>query len=99
MATVYAYRSDLQSVHVGAGCGKEHKRKGEERFAVSCPACEPELLRLGWTYQPEYTMLTDVEQAEAARVKELTDLNIGMFTQALASLAEKEAKAQAGKRG
>jgi hypothetical protein len=75
--TIYA-RSDVNVVQV-SGAGHEHRRPFVEglhtadpvldkTFAVSCPFCEPELVkdRAIWATRADQVPLTEDEKAEAA---------------------------------
>ena len=62
--TVYA-QSDVESVSV-SGTGHSHVRKEKEtHMKVTCPACEPELKRMGWSTSETSVPLTFDEAREA----------------------------------
>ena len=66
--TVYA-PSNIDSVAV-SGTGHAHVRtKDETHMSVTCAACEPELLKDGWTRDPRSVPLTfdEMRDAELAR--------------------------------
>jgi hypothetical protein len=66
--TVYG-PSNVDSVSV-SGTGHSHEReKNEKNMAVSCLACEPELVRSGWSTDAREIPLTYDELRDAERTE------------------------------
>lgn len=71
--TLYA-RSDVESILVAGGCGKQHHRDGDE-FALDCPRCEAVItadrrLKADWGDDLDSIPLTPEEEAERRRLEE-----------------------------
>lgn len=87
MTVLYA-RTDVSQVTI-AGTGHSHKRKGNERLAVNCAACEPELRRMGFHQDPRMVELTPDEMLAAKTAQQ----EIARFETAKIAADAKEAAA------
>lgn len=86
--TVYA-SSDIEFVAI-SGAGHAHeKTKNEKHMAVTCAACEPELLKMGWVKDVRSVPLTFDEKREA----EAAEKDISRFEQLKVAEAAREASA------
>jgi len=84
--TVYG-QSDIDSITV-SGSGHSHVRsKGEQNMSVTCAACEPELIKMGWVTDPRNVPLTFDELRDA----ELAQQDIARFEQIKVAEAAREA--------
>lgn len=95
--TVYAPRTDITSIRVGTGCGKEHLKKAKDdgHFAISCAVCEPGLVEMGWSNRPVYTEQTPDEVADRERLEKQSSIEVAKLTQALAAVAKERVEAEA----
>lgn len=86
--TVYA-RSDITTVAVAEAGHSHTKKPRDDRFIINCPACEPELVKMGWATAPMLVELTPDEVREA----ENAERDIALFQQQQVAASAREASA------